>query len=391
MKILLLIPSLGAVYGGTSKTTPALAAAVGHRGWSVDLVTTDADGAGNLDVCRGRWIEREDYRVRYFSRLGRTEFKPSLSLLAWLWRHVREYDLVHINSDFNFPVLAGAVACRLRRVPYLLTPHGMLEPWALSYKARKKRRYYEWIERPLVLSGARALQALNRSEAANIEALKLGPPVIVLPNGIDPSEAAAREPAKAEVFLDRFPEARGKKLILFLHRVDPKKGLDILAKACRQVRGRFPQMHLIIAGPETNGYTATARGYFEAVGCADAATFTGLLENDAKHGALAAASVFVAPSYSEGFSMSVLEAMAAGLPCVLTEGCNFPEAGEAGAARIVPTGDAERFAAELCDLLDRPEAARAMGAHARELVLGCYTWPGIAEQYERMIGQFLSV
>ena len=391
MKILLLIPSLGAIYGGTSKTPPALAAAVGRRGWSVDLVTTDADGAGNLDVRCGRWIEREDYRVRYFSRLGRTEFKPSWSLLAWLWRNVRDYDLVHINSDFNFPVLAGAVACRLRRVPYLLTPHGMLEPWALSYKARKKRWYYEWIERPVVLRGARALHALNRSEAANLEALKLGPPAIVLPNGIDPFEAATRDPAKeTEIFFDRFPELRGKTLILFLHRVDPKKGLDVLANAWRQVRGRFPQTHLVVAGPETNGYTATVQGFFEAAGCADAVTFTGLLEGNVKHGALAAASVFVAPSYSEGFSMSVLEAMAAGLPCVLTEGCNFPEAGAAGAARIVPTGDAGRFAAELCDLLDRPEVAQTMGARARALVLGGYTWPAVAEQYERMVGQILS-
>ena len=390
MKILLLIPALGMVYGGTSKLLPALAAALGRRGIQIDLVTTDANGAATLDVPTGRWIEEDGYRLRYFSRLGRVEYKLSLPLLGWLARHAADYDLLHITSDFNFPVLAAAAVCRWRKVPYLFTPQGMLEPWALGYKARKKRLYYEWIERPLVLRGARALQALNRSEAANIKALQLGPPVIVLPNGTDPAEAGAGGLAKAEVFLDRFPEARGKTLILFLHRVDPKKGLDILAKAYGQVRGRFPQTHLVVAGPDTVGHTAVAQGFFELNGCADAVTFTGLLEGDAKHGALAAASVFVAPSYSEGFSMSVLEAMAAGLPCVLTEGCNFPEAGEAGAARIVPTGDAGRFAAELGDLLDRPEVARTLGAHARELVLGRYTWPRIAEEYERMVGQILS-
>ena len=264
----------------------------------------------------------------------------------------------------------------------------MLEPWALGYKAWKKRLYYEWIERPLVLRGARALQALNRSEAANIEALKLGPPAVVLPNGIDPSEAVLCEPTKAKVFFDRFPEVRDKTLILFLHRIDPKKGLDVLAKAYRLVRGKFPRTHVIVAGPDTTGFTATARGFFEAADCADAVTFTGLLEGDVKHGALAAASVFVTPSYSEGFSMSVLEAMAAGLPCVLTEGCNFPEAGAVGAARIVPTGDADRFAEALLDLLDDPATARAMGEQARALVLSRYTWAAVAADYEAVVAKF---
>ncbi len=390
MKILLLIPALGTVYGGPSKLLPLLAAELARRGLRIDLVTTDADGKATLDVPVGRWLEQDGYRQQYFRRLGTAEYKLSVPLAAWLARHVAEYDLVHIHSDFNFPVLAAAAMCRWRKVPYLLTPHGMLEPWALGYKAWKKRFYYEWIERPFVLRGARALHVLNRSEAANIEALKLGPPVVVLPNGIDPQEAAACEPARAEIFLKRFPEIRGKTIVLFLHRVDPKKGLNILARAYRQVRGDFPQTHLVIAGPDTIGYTATAQGFFEAAGCADAVTFTGLLEGDLKHGALAAASVFVTPSYSEGFSMSVLEAMAAGLPCVLTEGCNFPEAGDADAVRIVPTGDADRFAAEWLGFLERPESARSIGARARELVLGRYTWSAIAGEYERTVRQILA-
>ena len=389
MKILLLIPALGPVYGGTSKLLPPMAAALGRRGLQVDLIATNANGAATLDVPTGRWIEQDGYRLRYFSRLGKAEYKLSLQLLTWLARHAAEYALLHITSDFNFPVLAAAAMSRWRKVPYLLTPQGMLEPWALGYKIWKKRLYYEWIERPLVLRGARAMQALNRSEAANIKALKLGPPVIVLPNGIDPTEARACGPAEAQVFLRRFPAVRGKTLVLFLHRVDPKKGLDVLAKAYTQVRERFPQTHLLVAGPDSVGHTPAARRYFEAAGCADAVTFTGMLEGDAKFGALAAASVFVAPSYSEGFSMSVLEAMAAGLPCVLTEGCNFPEAGAAGAARIVPTGDADRFAAELLDLLTSPSVATETGARARELVLSRYTWPKIAEEYERIIQQFV--
>ena len=389
MKILLLIPALGAVYGGPSTLAPLLATALGRRGLQVDLAATNANGAQTLDAPVGRWLEQDGCRVRYFDRLGTAEYKLSFSLLAWLGRHAADYDLVHIHSSFNFPVLAAASVCRWRGVPYLLTPHGMLEPWALGYKAWKKRVYYDWIERPLVLRGARALQALNGSEAANIEALKLGPPVVVLPNGIDPAQTGSCGPAEAEIFLNRFPAARDKTVILFLHRIDPKKGLDVLARAYAQVRARFSRAHLVVAGPDSIGYTETARGFFEAAGCAGEATFTGMLAGEVKRGALAAASVFVLPSYSEGFSMSVLEAMAAGLPCVLTEGCNFPEAGAAGAARIVPTGDADRFAAELLGLLDDPSAARAEGERARALVLGDYTWAAIANHYEAMATKLL--
>ena len=109
-------------------------------------------------------------------------------------------------------------------------------------------------------------------------------------------------------------------------------------------------------------------------------TFTGMLDGALKRGALAAASVFVAPTYSEGFSMAVLEAMAAGLPCVLTEGCNFPEAGAAGVARVVPI-DAAAIGTALADTLADPAAGEAMGARARDFVLRSYTWDQVAARF----------
>ena len=381
MKILLLIPALGPIYGGTSKVLPELAAALGRQpGMTVDIVTTDANGDANLDVPCGRWVEQDGYRVLYLPRLGRREFKFSLSLFRWLWKHAGDYTAAHIASVFNFPVLAGAVACRWRGVPYMIAPHGMLEPWALGYKARKKKRYLQWIERPLVLRGARRLQALNGREAANLEKLALGPPVVILPNGIDAREAAPIPEEEGRRFLERFPAARDQRVILFLHRVDKKKGLDVLAPAFAAVRRRFPQTHLVVAGPATGDFEGAARGFFHAAGVAEAVTFTGMLDGELKRGALRAAEVFVTPSYSEGFSMSVLEAMAAGLPSVLTEGCNFPEAGAADAARIVPTGDPEAFAAALLALLEESDAARAMGARARQFILANYTWNEVARR-----------
>ena len=386
MKVLLVIPALGPVYGGPSKIAPAVAKALGKRGLHVDLVATEANGSENLEVPTGRWLERDGYRTQFFTRLGRAEYKPSFSLWSWLVRHVRDYDVVHSESTFNFPVLACALACRWRGVPHVLNPQGMLEPWALAYKQSKKALYYRLIERPWVLRTASAIQALNGSEAVNLRALQLGPPVVTVANGIEPGETVPPEPAHREIFLDHFPALRGSVVILFMHRVDPKKGLDILAVAYASVRRSFPQTHLVVAGPETLGFEKTARGYFLNAGIGEAeVTFTGRLDGDLRRGALAAASVFVAPSYSEGFSMSVLEAMAAGLPCVITEGCNFPEAGAADAVRIVPAGNAEAFATQMQEILAQPAAAHEMGARAHELVLSRYTWPRIAEELEGVL------
>ena len=347
------------------------------------MVTTNANGQEVLPVPLGSWTEQDGYRVRYFPCAGRSEFKLSVRLLGWLLRHVKDYDVVHLTSNFNFPVLAGALACRWRSVPYVLNPQGMLEPWALGYKAWKKRAYYLGVERPLVLRGARAIQALNASEAANIASLELGPSVVTIPNGIEPQDARRGDEADRQAFLDRFPAARGKTLILFLHRVDPKKGLDLLAPAFAAIRPRFPETHVIVAGPDNTNFSGTARGFFEQAGCGspEAVTFTGMLTGPLKRGAIAAASVFVAPSYSEGFSMSVLEAMAAGLPCVITTGCNFPEAAAANAARVVPP-DVQAIAGALEELLADPAAGAEVGRRARDLVMQDYTWDRVAARFQ---------
>ena len=213
--------------------------------------------------------------------------------------------------------------------------------------------------------------------------LGLGPPVFIIPNGIELSETTPPDPAHREAFLERFPAVRDKAVVLFMHRVDPKKGLDVLTLAYARVQQLFPQTHLVVAGPATPGFEKTARGYFLNAGLGKAVTFTGILDGVLKRGALAAARVFVAPSYSEGFSMAVLEAMAAGVPCAISEACNFPEAGAAGAAQIFPTGDANRLATALSNLLECPEEAWEMGRRGRALVSSRYTWPSIAEELEK--------
>jgi glycosyltransferase involved in cell wall biosynthesis len=375
LKVLVIIPALSPVYGGPSFSSIGLAEALGRRGLQVDVVTTNAAGPRNFPVKLHQWIAESTYRLRYFRRWGRFEVKFSPTLMTWLFQHVTDYDVVHGMSVFNFPTYIYCEACRWRDVPHIIHPQGMFEPWAMSNKGWKKKVYFRWLKKPQ-LERANVIHCLTKHEAESIAALGVTTPKVIVPNGIN-FESMINGDANA--FFLRYPELANKTRLLFLHRVDPKKGLDILAKSFARLRNRFPNTHLIITGPDPTGYWSTASRFFESAGCAAAVTYTGIVTGQNKADVLAAADVFVAPSYSEGFSMSVLEAMAAGLPSVITTGCNFPEAAEAKVALEVPI-DATAFAEALGRLIENLPAAREMGQRAREFIFQNYTWDQAARK-----------
>jgi glycosyltransferase involved in cell wall biosynthesis len=374
MKILMVVPALGEVYGGPSKSVLELTDAIGKQGVSVDIITTNANGYKSLDVPLFSWIINGNYRIQYFPYWNFLDYKFTWSLTSWLFQNVTNYDLVHTNAIFSYPVLPAYWSCQMAKIPYIVTPRGMLEPWALAYKIWKKKLYFNWLEKP-ALQKASAIQMLASTEAEGIKNLDLKPPLVIVPNGIHREDFASLP--DPEIFYHQFPETKNKRLIIFLGRIDPKKGLDLLAPAFAQAYQKFPDTHLIIAGPDNTGFLPTAQSYFIKAGCSHAVTFTGMLTGNIKYAALAAATIYVAPSYSEGFSMSVLEGMAAGLPCVITTGCNFPEAGEAEVAIIVNI-DVGSIAKAIIQLLEDDQQAKNMGYRARQFVLDNYTWDKIA-------------
>lgn len=376
MRLLVTIPAIATLYGGPSKSVCALAQALGHQGIAIDLITTNANGSNTLDVPCQTWIEATNYRLQYFSTHIWGDYKWSYPLATWLAQHLPDYHAVHINAVFSLTNLPFYKHCHRHHIPYIVAPRGMLEPWALAYKTTKKRLYYHLLERP-ALNRASALHALASPEAINLKDLNLKPPIVTLPNGLSPADLPPL--ADPNLFYQHFPHTQGKTLILFLGRIDPKKGLDLLAPAFAQVQAHHPNTHLIIAGPDNIGFLPTAQQYFQTAHCAKAVTFTGLLSGPLKAAALAAATLYIAPSYSEGFSMSVLEAMASGLPCIITTGCNFPEATNAQAAHVVPIAADALAQAMLRCLADLP-TAKAMGDRARQFILANYTWDRIATQ-----------
>lgn len=385
MNILIVIPYFTSVYGGPAKVMRELSHSMARLGVTIDIVTTNANGLEKLNIPSGKWIEEDGYRVQYFECWHRNDAIISISLVRWLIKNIASYDAVHTNNVFAPLTLLTEWICQFHRISYVITPHGMLEPWALSYKAAKKRLYYSWLEKP-ALQKAGAIHALTAIEAENLHQLGFKQ-TVVIPNGIRRQEFTVR--SRADSFYHQFPETKEKSIILFLGRIDPKKGLDILARAFGNIHSEFPQAQLVVAGPDNIGFLPTVKQYFQEAGCLESVTFTGMLSGEIKQAALAAAQVYVAPSYSEGFSMSVLEGMAAGLPCIITTECNFPEA--ADVAYIVDV-DSDAVADAMRQCLSDPQKARAMGEQARDFILENYTWDHASQKliqvYDRLKSGF---
>ncbi len=376
MKILIVTPYLGVAYGGTSKVVPEIALGLSSMHNSVDIVTTNANSSEKLNIPLNIWIAKEKYQIQYFNCWHKNDFVLSFSLIMWLNSHISNYDIVHTNTIFSPLIALIQLICIWHHKSYIVTPHGMLEPWALSHKTWKKQIYYALVEK-FALQKASAIQVLTLSEENHLNNLQIKTPLILVPNGIHKQEFVNLP--EAEIFYQKFPCTRHKTLILFLGRIDPKKGLDLLALAFTKVHALFSDTHLVIAGPDNIGFTSTVQSYFAKAGCLEAVTFTNILTGSLKYAAFAAATLYVAPSYSEGFSMSVLEGMAAGLPCVITTGCNFPEAGEAKAAYIVEA-DGDEIAEKLIYCLKNPQQAKEMGDRAREFIFTNYTWEQSAQK-----------
>jgi len=296
--------------------------------------------------------------------------RPARRGFDWL---VANADLVHVHGLWSHHAVAARHAALRHRKPYLVSAHGMLEPWALRNKAWKKRAYGALVERRN-LAGARCLRALTRDEVADYRRYGVKLPIAVVPNGIDPAPEVS-----AEAFWAAFPELRGRRLALFLGRVHFKKGLDVLCRAWAGAR-RGADARLVIAGPDSEGTRARLEALIAELGIAREVTFTGLLDSELKWSALAAAQVFVLPSYSEGQSMAVLEALAAGVPVIASANCHVPEIAEQGCGWVVEPEPAAVSAA-LGEGLEATDAERAeMGSHGRRLIERRFRWPVVAAQ-----------
>lgn len=299
---------------------------------------------------------------------------------------IQRSDIIHLHGVWE-PLLAviGRAAHRIQ-TPYVVTPHGMLDPWSLQQKKWKKRLALSLGFRRM-LNQAAAIHALNADEKRLLEPLRLTAPCEIIPNGIFLDELDP--PPNPKLFRSHHPGPGDRRYILFLSRLHYKKGLDYLADAFARIAPHFSDVDLVVAGPD-DGEELPLRRHIEKLGIAERVWITGPLYGAMKWSALAGASCFCLPSRQEGFSVAILEAMACGVPVVISVQCHFPEVDEVNAGRVVPL-ESGAIAAAIQHLLMDPHDAKKRGQAGRKLVEDRFVWSRIAERsvdlYSRLIAQ----
>jgi len=291
---------------------------------------------------------------------------------------VVDASICHIHGIWEpHCAITSGLARKLGR-PYVISAHGMLDPWALRQKPWKKRIYSQLLEFRS-LSSAACLRALTANEAEQYRQFGLKNPIVVIPNGVEVPLSA-----KADVFEERYPHLRGKRIVLFMGRLHTKKGLIPLCRCWSGVASRFPDAHLVIAGPDSEGIEPQLRKILADCGGNSSVTFTGLLAGDVKWSAYASANLFILPSYSEGFSVAILESLGTGTPVAISHNCYFPDVPAAGAGWLTGVTESE-IDTVLSIALNTPAAElAAMGRNGAKLVADKYSWIKVASQFAEL-------
>lgn len=382
MKVLHVAASLSAKWGGPTYVIKELTENLVRKGVVVSVFSPNGEKVGK-EIIYPDGVQVKVLNGGLFSRMW-TGYSPNITKALTV--EAPKYDIIHIHEIWHYPHFTAYRAARKIGKPFVVTVHGELDPWCLDYKSFKKRIYAALIQKR-ILNEAAAIHAITEEEAKNIRSFDVDAPIVVIPNGIEPTDFQALPlPEEMEKL---YPELKGKIVLLFLGRIHQKKGLDILAKAFGQIARNRKDLHLLIVGPDNEGYRNQVERLLESGSVAEKTTFTGMLTEREKLAALSRADICAIPSYSEVRSIVALEAMACGLPVVITRQCYFPEVAEANAG-IVIEPNADQLADALNKLLEDPKLCKEMGENGRKLIKGKFSWDKIADQmiqlYEDVLG-----
>ncbi|WP_437191432.1 glycosyltransferase [Planctomicrobium sp. SH527] len=292
--------------------------------------------------------------------------------------HNSSPDIVHVQGVWMYPSLLNSQLSKRFKWPYLISPHGMLDPWALA-NSRWKKRLVAWRFEKRHLQRATCLHALCDSERQSMREFGLTNDICVIPNGVELDDR----------LLDGEPVWSGsipadKKVMLFLGRLHPKKGLRELILAWARLRQRSAHLvddwALAIAGWDQSGHAQELQRLIDELGLRNDVFLVGAVFGDAKLIALRSATAFILPSKSEGLPMAILEAWAQRLPVAMTAACNLPEGVDAQAAFEIKLLDDSNIEG-LEHFLTLPDSSlKAMGDRGRKLVEDRFTWATVAHQ-----------
>ncbi|MBE9178232.1 glycosyltransferase [Oculatella sp. LEGE 06141] len=383
LRILQIVPSISLVYGGPSQMVLGLSAALADAGVEVTILTTDANGDTGqlpLDVPLDHPVWQDGYQIRYFRCSPFRRYKFSRHLLSWLAHHANGFDIAHIHALFSPVSTVAATIARRQGLPYILRPLGTLDPADLRKKRYLKQGYAALLEKPN-LAGAAAIHFTSLQEAQVSERFGVTTTDLVIPLGVRLPEQGKDGKAAAPL-PHRWGIPSDRPLLLFLSRIDPKKGFDLLLPALEQLLAEGVRFHFVLAGanPQDPAYERQIGNRIQTSALAPHTTITGFVTGAAKASLLQAADVFVLPSYYENFGIAVAEAMAAGVPVVISDQVHICGEIEQAKAGWVATCDAAALTTALRTALQNPEERQYRGLQAHTHAATHYSWEAIAQQ-----------
>ena len=351
MKVLHVIPSIGPLRGGPSIAMGTIARALRDGGVQVDVATTNDNDSELLSVPLEQPVDEAGVRYWYFARTA-YPYTTSTGLARWLRRRAGEYDIIHTHALFSFSTSVAAAAARKFGVPYIVRPLGTLAPYGMQQHSFLKQVSWLMVERRLLRQAA-AIHFTSEAEREDAERLGKWRSVVV-PLGVPSPAHIPRDHADASELV-----------FLFLSRIHPKKRVELLLEAFAEVRKSLPA-RLVIAGTGDADYVSALKARAAQLDVAQAVSWPGHVSGVAKDRLLTEAHAFVLPSINENFGIAPVEALAAGLPVVLSQGVAIHREVEAGHAGVVVDDDAHSLATGMLSLRDAA-TRRVMSANAEAL------------------------
>ena len=341
MKILHVIPVYEPAwqFGGPVRSVSQLCRGLVKQGFDVSVYTTKTDGGNNSIINSEDEIELGGVRVHRFPLEFGSNFFYSSSLMRSIYRDIRNYDLVHITSIWNYPGLPAAKAARMNNIPYLFSTRGSFIPFnhkGVWFNSLKKSIYYRLLLAENINKSS-ALHFTNKMEyKLSLNYIDKKIPAFVVPNGINIDEFN-QIPTKnnGENWLGI--SSSNNFIISYLGRLHPRKGLDVLIQAFKNVNSIIKNAHLVLGGPD-EGSEIELRNLSKQLGIENKVHFTGLIGSSERLLLFAASDIFVLAGYAgENFGVAVVEAMAARIPVVVSNNVwIFKEIEDYGAGLVTP-------------------------------------------------------
>lgn len=375
MRVLRIIADSNPASGGPiegARRFGAVWAAHGHR---QDMLTLDAPGETWLTDYPGEIIALGTPRTR--NPLSKYRYAPRM--VSWLRAHARDYDAILVSGLWRYQARGARKALTGGSTPYFVLPHGMLDPWfrqTYRFKHLGKQLSWWWAEGPL-LAGAHAVLFTSEEERRLAEGMFLPWKANGIVIGYGTQDVVGDARAQESAFRAAVPKLGERDYLLFISRIHPKKGCDLLIEAFAAVAADVPELDLVIAGPDQVGLVDALRQQAKLLGILNRLHFPGMLKGDAKTGAFRGATAFVLPSHQENFGIVVAEALACATPVLISDKVNIWREVEADGAGLVASDTAEGTRASLTEFISMSAAARAL---MRERARACFLKRFLAEK-----------